>query len=87
MPNWQSYKDVRICVYAMAADEPEAFIDRWLDSMKGADVITVLVTKKDNSNFRYFKEKQQLPEFHDKLIVWEEDIKTWRFDVARNERM
>lgn len=87
MPNWQSYKDVRICVYAMAADEPEAFIDRWLDSMKGADIITVLVTKKDNPNFRYFKEKQQLPEFHDKLIVWEEDIKPWRFDTARNESM
>ena len=82
-----SYKDVKICVYAMAADEPEAFIDRWLDSMSGADVITVLVTKIHNPNFAYFKKKQQLPEFKDKLIVWEEDIKPWRFDSARNASM
>ena len=82
-----SYKDVRICVYAMAADEPESFIDRWLESMKGADVITVLITKIHNPNFKYFKEKQQLPEFKDKLIVWEEEIKPWRFDSARNASM
>lgn len=71
----------------MAADEPEAFIDRWLESMSGADIITVLVTKTHNPNFAYFKKKQQLPEFRDKLIVWEEEIKPWRFDTARNASM
>ena len=48
---WTSYKDVKICVYAICADEPESFIDRWLDSMKGADYICVLVTKRANDNF------------------------------------
>lgn len=83
----KSYKDIKICVYAITADEPENFIDRWLDSMKGADYITVLVTKKDNPNYDYFLSKQSLPEFKDKLIVEEEEIKPWRFDKARNESM
>lgn len=87
MNTWKSYKDIKICVYAIAADEPEAFIDRWLESMKGADYITVLVTKKDNPNTEYFLKKQELEEFKNKLIVKEQDIKPWRFDVARNESM
>lgn len=83
----KSYKDIKICCYAMCASEPEEFIDRWLESMKGADYITVLITKKDDSNFAYFKKKQELPEFKDKLIIDEKEIKPWRFDVARNESM
>lgn len=83
----KSSKDVKICVYAMAADEPQSFIDRWLESMKGADIITVLITKKDNPNFSYFKEKQKLPQFTEKLVVEEQEIKPWRFDSARNASM
>lgn len=83
----KSYKDIKICVYAITADEPENFIDRWLDSMKGADYITVLITKENNPNYNYFLSKQSLPEFKDKLIVEEKEINPWRFDVARNESM
>lgn len=71
----------------MCAGEPEEFIDRWLESMKGADFITVLITKKDDPNYNYFLKKQELPEFKDKLIVKQKHIKPWRFDVARNESM
>lgn len=84
---WTSYKDVKICVYAICADEPESFIDRWLDSMKGADYICVLVTKRANDNYFYLQEKQKLDEFKDKLIVDETGISPWRFDVARNESL
>lgn len=80
-----SYRDVKICVYAIAADEPESFIDRWLESMKGADYICVLVTKKNNTNYRYFLSK--VPQYAGKLTVKEKEIKPWRFDVARNESM
>ncbi len=83
MPN--SYKDIKICVYAISADEPENFIDRWLNSMKGADYIVVLITKKNNPNYNYFLSKQLLPEFKNKLIIKEKEIKPWRFDKARNE--
>jgi len=71
----------------MCASEPEEFIDRWLESMKPANYITVLITKKDDSNYTYFKKKQELPEFKNKLIIAEQEIKPWRFDVARNESM
>lgn len=87
MKTFNSYKDVKICCYAMCASEPEAFIDRWLESMKGADWITVLVTKANDPNYAYFKQKQQLPEFANKLIVEEKAISPWRFDTARNESM
>lgn len=80
-----TYKDLKIGVYAIAAGEPNEFIDRWLNSMKGADYIWVLVTKLNDSNYAYFKEKQKLDEFKDKLFVEEKEIKPWRFDVARNE--
>lgn len=79
-----SYKDVRIGVYAICADEPEEFIDRWLESMKGADKIWVLVTKVNNPNYYYLCKKATEDEFENKLIVKEEEIKPWRFDEARN---
>lgn len=81
------YNDIKIGVYAIAAGEPNEFIDRWLNSMKGADYIWVLVTRKGDANFAYFKEKQKLPEFKDKLFVEEKNINPFRFDVARNESL
>lgn len=85
--SWKSYKDVKIGVYAIGADEPEEFIDRWLDSMSGADYIWVLITKANNPNTVYFREKQKDPRFINKLFVKEENIKPWRFDVARNRSL
>lgn len=85
--NVRTYKDIKICCYAMAAGEPHEFIDRWLESMSGADYITVLITKENDNNYDYFLEKQKLPEFKNKLIVEQKTISPWRFDVARNESM
>lgn len=84
---WDSYKDVKVCVYAITADEPKEFIDRWVANMSGADYICVLVTKRANDNYFYLQEKQKLDEFKDKLIVDETGISPWRFDVARNESL
>lgn len=83
----ESYKDVKIGVYAICSGEPNEFIDRWLASMSKADYIWVLVTKLNDPNYAYFKEKQKLDEFKDKLFVAEKEIRPWRFDVARNESM
>lgn len=83
----ESYKDVKIGVYAICSGEPNEFIDRWLASMSKADYIWVLITKLNDPNYAYFKEKQKLDEFKDKLFVAEKEIKPWRFDVARNESM
>lgn len=83
----ESYKDVKIGVYAICSGEPNEFIDRWLTSMSKADYIWVLITKLNDPNYAYFKEKQKLDEFKDKLFVTEKEIKPWRFDVARNESM
>lgn len=79
-----SYKDVKICCYAIAAGEPEEFIDRWLESMNGADYICVLITKENDPNWYYFNSKKKE---YPQLIVKQKTIKPWRFDVARNESM
>ena len=54
-----SYKDIKVCVYAISAGEPEEFIDRWLASMNGADYICVLVTRINDQNFEYFSKKKK----------------------------
>lgn len=87
MKTYTSPDDVKICCYAIAADEPETFIDRWLVSMSGADYICVLITKEGNSNWNYFNSMKELPEYKDKLIVAQKTITPWRFDVARNESL
>lgn len=56
----ESYKDVKIGVYAICSGEPNEFIDRWLTSMSKADYIWVLITKLNDPNYAYFKEKQNL---------------------------
>lgn len=83
----KSYKDVKICCYAICANEPERFINEWLDSMSGADYICVLVTQRANPNYFQLKKKQKEDKFKNKLIVDETGISPWRFDVARNESM
>lgn len=84
---WNSYKDVKVCVYAITADEPRQFIDRWVANMSGADYICVLVTKRANDNYFYLQEKQKELKLKDKLIIDETGISPWRFDVARNESL
>lgn len=83
----RTYKDVKICCYAICADEPKEFIDQWLESMSGADYICVLVTKRANDNYFQLREYQKKDRYKDKLIVEETAISPWRFDVARNESM
>ena len=81
---WKSYKDVKIACYAISAGEPKEFIDRWLESMKPADYICVLITKEGDPKLYYFNEKQ---EEYPNLTVSQKTIKPWRFDVARNESL
>lgn len=85
--NWNTYHDVKICCYAIAANEPEEFIDRWLASMSGADYITVLITKENDANYDYFKKYAEHPQFKGKLFIKQKTIAPWRFDTARNESM
>ena len=63
MRTYKDVNDIKICCYAICADEPEGFIDQWLESMSGADYICVLVTKRANDN--YF----QLKEYHNQKVI------------------
>ena len=68
----------KVCVYAICKNE-EKFVDRWYESMKEADMIYVLDTgSTDNTVFELRKRG---------VVVYEEKIIPWRFDVARNKIM
>lgn len=73
----------KICIYTICKNEKK-FVDRWLESMKEADSIVVLDTGSTDGTYEYLLEKQKE---YSQLIVRQQEIKPWRFDVARNESM
>ena len=75
--------DNKVCIYTICKNELQ-FVDRWLDSMKEADAIVVLDTGSTDGTYEYLLEKQSE---YPQLIVRQQIIDPWRFDVARNESM
>ena len=73
----------KICVYAICKNERQ-FVDRWLNSMQEADSIVVMDTGSTDDTYEYFLQKQKE---YPQLIVAQQIINPWRFDVARNESM
>ena len=71
-------KKLKICVYAICKNE-EKFVDRWAKSMSEADEIYVLDTGSTDHSVELLKEHG--------IIIKEEKIDPWRFDVARNKSL
>lgn len=69
---------MKVCVYAIAKNE-EKFVDRWVASMREADCICVLDTGSED------KTVEKLADWG--VVVRQEIIDPWRFDVARNRSM
>ena len=68
----------KVCVYAICKNE-EKFVSRWFNSMKEADEIYVLDTGSTDNTVKKLKELG--------VVVKEEIINPWRFDVARNKSL
>lgn len=73
--NMNKYK---VCVYAICKNE-EKFVHRWVKSMSEADEIYVLDTGSTDNTVNLLKELG--------VHVKTEEIKPWRFDVARNKSL
>ena len=69
-------KNKKISVYAITKNESKNVLE-WYNSMKEADEIVVLDTGSTDNTVELLK---QCP----KIIVYEQKITPWRFDVARN---
>jgi glycosyltransferase involved in cell wall biosynthesis len=65
----------KVCVYAICKNE-EQFVDRWMDSMKEADLVIVTDTGSSDNTVEKLKARG--------AVVYVEEIKPWRFDAARN---
>lgn len=68
----------KICVYAICKNE-EKFVDRWMDSMKEADLIIVADTGSTDNSIKMLKKKG--------AKVHPIKVDPWRFDTARNLSM
>ena len=69
---------MKICVYAISKNE-EKFVDRWFKSVKEADEVYVLDTGSSDNTVQKLKDNG--------VIVKQEIINPWRFDVARNKSL
>lgn len=65
----------KVCVYAICKNE-EKFVDRWMDSMKEADLVVVTDTGSEDNTVKNLKERG--------ADVYVDLIDPWRFDTARN---
>ncbi len=65
----------KVCVYAICKNEAQ-FVDRWMDSMKEADLVIVTDTGSSDNTVEKLQSRG--------AIVYTEEIKPWRFDNARN---
>ncbi|MBR0598688.1 tetratricopeptide repeat-containing glycosyltransferase [Sinanaerobacter chloroacetimidivorans] len=68
----------KICVYAICKNE-EQFVDRWMDAVSEADMVVVTDTGSTDSTVKKLRDRG--------AVVYEETIKPWRFDEARNRAM
>ena len=69
---------MKICVYAICKNE-EKFIERWYESVKEADGIYVLDTGSTDNSDNLLKSLG--------VVVRQEIISPWRFDIARNKSL
>lgn len=69
---------MKICVYAICKNE-EKFIERWYESVKEADGIYVLDTGSTDNSVKLLKSLG--------VVVRQEIINPWRFDIARNKSL
>ena len=69
-------KNKKISVYAITKNEDKNVFS-WYESMKEADEIIVLDTGSTDKTVEYLKKCA-------KILVYEQQITPWRFDVARN---
>lgn len=69
---------MKICVYAICKNE-EKFVERWYESVKEADGIYVLDTGSTDNSVNLLKSLG--------VVVRQEIISPWRFDIARNKSL
>ena len=68
----------KVCVYAICKNE-EQFVDRFYESIKNADGIYVLDTGSTDNTVDKLRKHG--------IVVKQEIIDPWRFDVARNKSL
>lgn len=66
---------LKVCVYAICKNE-EQFVDRWMDSMREADLVVVTDTGSEDGTVERLRNRG--------AVVYIEKVVPWRFDKARN---
>lgn len=71
-----------VAIYAICKNE-EKYVDKWMESMLEADKICVLDTGSTDNTYKLLQAWQK--KYPNKIILKQQIITPWRFDVARNE--
>lgn len=71
-------KKYKVAVYAICKNESK-FVERWMNSVKEADIVVVLDTGSTDNTVELLKKHG--------ATVYVEEIKPWRFDIARNKSL
>lgn len=69
---------LKVCVYAICKNE-EKFVEKWMDSMSEADMVVVTDTGSYDDTVEKLEKRG--------AVVYIENIRPWRFDVARNRSL
>jgi len=75
---------MKLGLYAICKNELK-FVNKWFENMFNADYICVLDTGSTDGTYEKLLEYQT--QYPDKVIIKQEIIKPWRFDVARNKSL
>ena len=68
----------KVCIYCIAKNE-SAFVDRFMDSVRDADLVVIGDTGSTDDTVEKFRRRG--------AVVHQIEVKPWRFDVARNRVM
>lgn len=68
----------KVCVYAICKNEAQ-FVDRWMDAVQEADLVVVTDTGSTDDTVEKLRARG--------ATVYEETIRPWRFDTARNRAL
>ena len=80
-------EEIKIHTYCIGGNE-DKFIVRFLNNMKeaGCESLSILCTKSEDGMWEHLVQIKETDEYwRERLIIKYQEIKPWRFDVARNE--
>ena len=83
---YSSPNEIKIHTYVICKNE-DKFVDDFMETVKDTDSLSVMDTGSNDGTYEHFLKYLDDPRWRGRLFVWQQEVKPWRFDVARNLSM